>query len=396
MLSLSNAFHWQEVAEWGRRLPGGAVLEEPLFLEPKVDGLAVSLTYVDGSLRTAATRGDGTTGEEVTAQARTIRNIPLVLQGESVPPLVTVRGEVYMPRSAFHQYNQEREERGEAPLSNPRNGEAGALRQQDPSETARRPLSFVAYAWADPPPDVARHSDALERLQEMGLPVNGANRSCRTVTELQREHTRLMNNRDALDYEADGLVIKVDSLETRRYMGETSHDPRWAIAWKFPAERAETRLLSIAISPGRFGKLTPVAVLEAVTVGGVNITSASLHNEADVRRKNIRAGARVIVERAGDVIPQVVGPADDRETARLPVFRMSEYCPSCQSPVDVREKEAGHWCPNEECPSRLPEQLRSFVARDAMDIEGIGATWCQQIASQGLVSNTAGLYGRSE
>ena len=225
-----------------------------------------------------------------------------------------------------------------------------------------------------------------------GLPVNAESALCQRLEEVHSHYEQLLRRRQELDYDIDGMVVKVLDLHTREQMGATAHEPRWAVAWKFPPEQVTTRLLDIKTSVGRFGRLTPVAVLEPVQVGGVSVSSASLHNEDDIRRKNIRAGARVILQRAGDVIPQVIGPASEEETASHPEFGMPDYCPKCHSKAVTRPGEVGHWCTNEDCVGRLPEALESFVSRDAMDIEGIGPVWCRQLAQEGIVAVTADLY----
>ena len=394
MLSLGNVYDRNELNAWHQRIPGSSGAGPELIAEPKIDGVALRLHYLHGQLVEAATRGNGREGEDVTVQAMTINAIPLSLKGKNIPTHVHVRGEVYMPRSGLAAFNQERAALGGQQLANARNGAAGALRQLDPAETARRPLAFFAYGWDNPDPEALQTAQGsyLDWMQAAGLPVNPDSARCTSLEEVDNHYRQLMDRRSALDYDIDGMVVKVLDLRTRDEMGSTSHEPRWAVAWKFPPEQATTRLFDIKTSVGRFGRLTPVAVLEPVQVGGVTVSSASLHNEDDVRRKNIRAGARVIVQRAGDVIPQVVGPASDEETATHVQFSMPDFCPECHSPVVTRPGEVGHWCIREDCPGRLPEALESFVGRDAMDIEGIGPVWCRQLAEDRMVGVTADLY----
>ena len=319
--------------------------------------------------------------------------LPLVLHStpdNPAPPYLEVRGEVYMSRKVFQEASRAREERGDQPFANPRNAAAGTIRQLDPALASGRRLSAWIYGHAQP--DTQTHHQALMALREWGLPVNPLIQNCRNVEEAHQYHQRLMDARDSLDYEIDGVVAKVNQLDLQEQMGATNREPRWAIAWKFPSGQAITTLREIRISHGRFGRLTPVAVLDPVELGGVTVQSASLHNLEDIRRKDIRPNTQVVMERAGDVIPQVTGPADPEENARAEHFRMPENCPSCGAGVETGGNEAGHWCPNQDCPALLPEQLRSFVGKRAMEIDGLGEHFCQQLVDQGLVANTADLY----
>ena len=329
---------------------------------------------------------------------RTVRNIPLVLTpvpGQPMPGILDVRGEIYMPRSAFDRINLEHDRRGEARYANPRNAAAGGIRQLDPGLAARRGL--MAWVYDNRSPETDSHRTAMEHLRSRGLPVNPLTRLCHTPQEVAEFHQAVMNGRDQLDYEIDGVVVKIDHIPHRTALGATNREPRWAIAWKFPSGKAETMLREIRISHGRFGRLTPVAVLDPVELGGVTVQSASLHNEEDIHRKDIRPGTMVVIQRAGDVIPQVTGPADpeqnqQREFLQKEPFRMPEVCPSCNGQVETRPNEVGHWCPNQDCPALLPEQLKSFVSKRAMDIEGLGEHWCQELVEHRLVNNTADLY----
>ncbi len=394
MLSLGNAFDETEFAAWHQRMASHTGdPHPPVNAELKIDGLAVRLVYEQGRLVLGATRGDGQTGEDVTRNIRTVRNLPLILtppEGMILPDTLEVRGEIYMPKDTFLRVNREREERGEYQYANPRNAAAGAVRQLDPRLAAGRGLLAWVYSTTNNLTGSQRLN--LEVLRQIGFPVNPLGRPCRTAGEAADFHREMVQRRDQWDYEADGIVFKLDSLEQQQALGNTGREPRWAVAWKFPSQQAATRLLDIRISHGRFGRLTPVAVLEPVSVGGVTVQSASLHNEEDLRRKDIRIGDRVTVERAGDVIPQVTGPVDTDRERPLPVFAMPENCPGCGSPVESPEDEAGHRCPNESCPSRLPEQLKHFVSKRAMNIEGLGEHWCEALTERGLAANTADLY----
>ena len=402
MLSLGNVFTEAEFRAWHQRAaaeaaqhganPTGASL--PMTAELKIDGLALRLDYQQGALSLAATRGNGTVGEDVTHNARTIRNLPLLLPrpAAATPQHLEVRGEVYMSRTSFQAVNQERDRQGLYQYANPRNAAAGAMRQLDPKIAAKRQLRIWTYTNSSPEPGQDSHYQSLQQLADLAFPVNPITEVLHSADALVDFYRRAAAARSELDYEADGIVVKVDNLSLQRALGQTGHEPRWAVAWKFPAERAVTRLHQIKISHGRFGRLTPVAVLEPVNVGGVTVQNASLHNEEDINRKDIRPGADVLLERAGDVIPQVVGPADPEQNQLRPTFAMPDACPTCQTPVETRADEVGHWCPNEDCPSRLPEQLRSFVSKKAMDIEGLGQHWCAVLTERNIISNTAGLY----
>ena len=388
MLSLGNAMNEDDFRAWHARMARTLGHDDfAVTVEPKIDGLAVRLEYRDGRFVMAATRGDGITGEDVTHSVTNVLDLP-----HSVAPNhpLEFRGEVYMPRSAFHEVNQERADRGQQPFANPRNAAAGAVRSHDPEETRLRRLRLWVYA--------ARmghdsHRDSLRAAAAAGLPVSQDISTAHSANEAVSLYHSLLEQRDRLDYETDGVVFKVDSVTSQRILGQTGHEPRWAIAWKWPTETAATKLISIGISHGRFGKLTPVAVLEPVSVAGVTIQSATLHNLADIQRKDIREGDTVIIQRAGDVIPQVAGPADKNPNRSNPVFSMPDACPACGEPVSAGEDGAAHWCLNEDCPARLPEWLEHFVSKRAMDIEHLGPTWCRSLIENGLVSqDPADLY----
>ena len=395
MLSLANAFTEEDFRAWHKRMADHCGTSHfPMSAEPKIDGLAIRLLYRDGDLTMGVTRGDGLTGENVTANVKNVLDLPGKLQGtlRATPSGdIQARGEVYMPKSAFHLVNLEREEQGEYQYANPRNAAAGTLRQSDPELTASRGLRAWVYSNQSPAPGQGSHVLSLEDLQQAGLPVNPLNRLYFSIEEVLRFHQEMMDLRTSLDYETDGIVVKMDLLAVQESLGSTGHEPRWAVAWKFPAERAVTKLIGINISIGRFGKLTPVAQLEPINLAGVTIQSASLHNEEDLHRKDIRAGDQVIIERAGDVIPQVLGPLDPDPYRETVQFSMPTACPACQGPVD-HDNEAAHWCRNHDCASRLSEQLKHFVSKRAMDIDGMGEHWCQALIRAGLVEDISDLY----
>ena len=394
MLSLGNAFSDDEVADFQRRVTQGLERDDITFAaEPKLDGVAISLTYTGGVLTTAATRGDGERGEDVTANVRTIRAVPLKLHGKAWPDLLEVRGEIYMPRAGFNRFNRRALERGEKPLVNPRNGAAGSLRQLDPQLTARRPLAFYAYGTAtrDHLPDT--QFEALARLRDWGFPVNPETRRVQGLSGCLDYHRRMEALRPELGYDIDGVVYKVDRFDQQGFLGFISKAPRWALAHKFPAEEEITRLLDIDIQVGRTGALTPVARLEPVFVGGVTVTNATLHNEDEIRRKDVRAGDWVVVRRAGDVIPEVARALHQRRETDLPEFRMPECCPECGSAVERVEGEAVSRCSGGLiCPAQRKHSIRHFATRKAMDIEGLGDKLVDLFVEEGLVHTVADLY----
>ena len=394
MLSLGNAFDFDELAAWHKRITG--LLDgEPfdMVCELKIDGLAVNLTYENGVLAQGATRGNGTTGEDVTRNLRTIKTIPLTLEG-FVPSLLEVRGEVYLPIAEFSRLNAERAERGEQLYANPRNTGAGTIRQLDPKVTASRNMQIWVYSLnsAEGTEFIKGHWEALEWLGNVGFRINPKNRLCRSLEEVQDYYQSWLERRHDLPYEADGVVVKVSPLDMQERLGVVGREPRWAIAYKFPAEQATTKLLSIGINVGRTGSLNPYAVLEPVIVSGATVQHASLHNEEDINRKDIRVGDTVVIERAGDVIPQVVGPVLDRRTGAEQVFSMPERCPECDTAVVKNDDDAMHRCPNSSCPAQFFELLKHFVSKGAADIDGLGERWCGILIEQGMVSDVADLY----
>ncbi len=394
MLSLANAFNLEELEAWYRRTKNLLDdVEFDLVCELKIDGLAVNLTYENGALVRGATRGDGLVGEDVTQNLRTIRSIPVSLQ-DSPPPHLEVRGEVYLPLDEFRRLNEGRAERGEPLYANPRNTGAGSVRQLDPSITASRNMQIWVYALGDmgghPGPD--NHWEALEWMKSLGFRINPHKVVCRSLEEAHDFYISWLERRHDLPYEIDGVVIKVAPFAYQNSLGVAGREPRWAIAFKFPAEQAVTQLLEIGINVGRTGSLNPYAVLEPVVVSGATVRQASLHNAEDINRKDVRIGDWVIIERAGDVIPHVVGPVTERRTGQERVFRMPTHCPVCGTQVVKPEDEAMHRCPNASCPAQFFELLKHFVSKGAMDIDGLGEQWCRILIDQHLVADLADLY----
>lgn len=386
MLSLDNAFNDDDVRafftgvrNYFRRAEDLARVDATkidVTAEPKIDGLSCSLRYEEGTLVLAATRGDGIVGEEVTANIKTLKTVPQRLSGSGRPQMIEIRGEVYMERRDFFALNAEREKTGKPIFANPRNSAAGSLRQLDPTITASRPLKFFAYAWGDVSERfAATHWEALGRFRDWGFAVNPLSRLCHGVDELLAFHRTVAADRAALSYDIDGVVYKINDLELQERLGFASRAPRWAIAHKFPAQQAQTVLKDIIIQVGRHGTLTPVADLEPVTVGGVIVERATLHNEDEIQRKDIRIGDTVLIQRAGDVIPQVVSVILDRRPKDSQPFHFRPECPICHS-LAVREGDAAAWrCTGGLiCSAQAVERLKHFVSRDAFDIEGLGAT----------------------
>jgi DNA ligase (NAD+) len=402
MLSLDNAMEAAEVMEFLRRARRFLSLSEdaPLDLvaEPKIDGLSSSLRYEDGLLVQGATRGDGTVGEDVTANLRTIRDVPQRLQGDRPPPVLEVRGEVYMLRDDFVALNAAREAAGEPLFANPRNSAAGSLRQLDPGITARRRLRFFAYAWGEAEPPVAgSYSAFLAALRGYGFRVNPLTEHCAGEAALAAYYQKIAEQRFALPYDIDGIVIKVDRIDYQRRLGFAGRAPRWAIAHKFAAEQAETRVVRIGVQVGRTGALTPVAELEPVTVGGVVVARATLHNQDFIEAKDIREGDAVVIQRAGDVIPQVVEVRADRRPAGTEPYVFPEHCPVCGSLAVRPPGEAVRRCTGGLiCAAQITERLRHLVGRDAFDIEGLGRKQVPQLLEAGLIAQPADIFKLSE
>jgi DNA ligase (NAD+) len=398
MLSLGNAFSDEEVQAFHERVVKGLETEHADYVaEPKLDGVAISLRYRAGRLERAATRGDGATGEDVTANARTITAIPLQLKrhGEAAewPQELEVRGEVYMPLAGFEAYNAAIRAEGGKELVNPRNAAAGSLRQLDPRLTARRPLSFYAYAVVDGDRLAASHYQALQLLRSWGFPVNPEIERVRDAAGCLAYYEAMGRKRNSLAYDIDGVVFKVDDFEQQRTLGFVSRAPRWAIAQKFPAQEEITRLLDIDVQVGRTGAITPVARLEPVFVGGVTVTNATLHNLDEVRRKDVRVGDWVVVRRAGDVIPEVARVVLERREGDPPEFEMPASCPVCGSSVERVEGEAVFRCTGGLfCGAQLIRSILHFASRRAMDIEGLGEKLVVQLVETGLVRTVADLY----
>lgn len=400
MLSLENAMDEAEIRGFEQRVRSQLALSNEVMIayqcEPKMDGLAVELVYRDGLLEQASTRGDGVVGEDVTANVRTIRNVPLKLQGEQFPSLLEVRGEVYLPLAAFQQLNLEREENGESPFANPRNAAAGSIRQLDPKVAARRPLAMVCYGVgmiegkAKLPVSQAA---LMAQLAGWGLPVSDQARQVTGIEAAIACFRDLQERRDSLPYEIDGMVIKVDELHLQQELGEKSRSPRWAVACKFPPRQAVTRINDILLSVGRTGVITPVAMLEPVELSGVTVSRATLHNWDEIRRKDIRIGDQVVVERAGDVIPAVVRVLSEQRNGLEQELPEPSVCPVCGSPAERAEGEVAVRCSGGLiCPPQLAEGVIHFAARDAMDIDGLGNKYIEQLILLGLVKDVADLY----
>jgi DNA ligase (NAD+) len=393
LLSLANAFNGEELRAWQRRAANLAGREDfALVCEPKMDGLAVALVYENGRLIQGATRGDGTRGENITENLRTIRTIPLTV-GRDAPVRFEVRGEVHMSKRGFERLNEERAREGQPLFANPRNAAAGSVRQLDPRVTARRPLDIFIYAlgWAEgeTPPT---HWESLQWLGSLGFRINPNNVRVPDIEAAVRLCGEWQERREGLEYEIDGLVVKIDDVELHDRLGVVGREPRWAIAYKFPPIQATTKLLEIGVNVGRTGSLNPYAVLEPVRVGGATVKLATLHNEDDIRRRDIRVGDTVIIQRAGDVIPQVVGPVASLRTGKERKYRTPKTCPACGAPVHRPEGEAMSYCSNVACPAQASRQLEHFVSRGAMDIEGIGEQLAAVLLKAGLVADPGDIY----
>jgi len=394
MLSLANAFDEQEVSEFDQRVRRGLEVDSVAYAaEPKLDGVAIALSYGKGRLERAATRGDGVRGEDVTANVRTIAAVPLRLRGDGWPRELEVRGEIYMPLAGFERFNARARDAGEKTLVNPRNAASGSLRQLDPAMTAARPLAFYAYSVADGKGLPSSQYEVLQRLREWGFPVNPEVRRVKGASGCLAYYREMGEKRAGLPYDIDGVVYKVDSLADQAALGFVSRAPRWALAHKFPAQEEITRLTAIDVQVGRTGAITPVARLEPVFVGGVTVTNATLHNEDEIRRKDVRPGDWVVVRRAGDVIPEVVSVLAERREGDPPEFRMPERCPVCGSAIERTEGEAVARCTGGLfCPAQRKQSFHHFASRRAMDIEGLGDKLVEQLVEEGLVATVADLY----
>lgn len=398
MLSLDNAFNDEDVADFEARIRRFLMLapdtELSFAAEPKIDGLSASLRYENGVLVRGATRGDGETGEDVTANLRTLDDIPARLSGSGWPDVIEVRGEVYAPNDAFDAFNRAADAAGQRTYANPRNFAAGSLRQKDPAITAQRPLRFFAYAWGETSADFATsQSEALTTFRDWGLPVNPRSQRVVGVRGLIAYYARLQVDRAGLGYDIDGVVYKVDRLDWQTRLGFVARSPRWAIAHKFPAEQAQTVLEGIDIQVGRTGSLTPVARLHPVTVGGVVVSNATLHNEDEIARKDVRIGDTVILQRAGDVIPQILGVVADKRPAGTEPFIFPTHCPVCGSEAVREDGEARRRCTGGLiCSAQLVERLKHFVGRRAFDIEGLGEKQLLAFHERGWLKEPADIF----
>ena len=396
MLSLDNTYSEEEIAEFYRRvqkvLPGRDV---PVIIEPKIDGVAVSLFYEHGALQYAATRGDGVQGDDITQNARTIRTIPQRLKGRA-PERLEIRGEVYLPKSGFAKLNQTRVKEGLALFANPRNAAAGSLKQLDPAIVARRPLAFVAHSFGlleGGAAELRSQTEMFKLLTASGLNTSERLWRADSVEGIVAAIRELDAVRDDFEYETDGAVVKVDDFAQRTRLGLTSKSPRWAMAYKYQAERAETRLLDIQVQIGRTGVLTPVAILEPVPVSGTTVARATLHNGEEIARKDIRVGDVVAIEKAGEIIPAVVLVRTDLRTGEERVFHMPTRCPSCDGPVEKDPDGVAIRCQNIACPAQVRRRLQHFASRGAMDIEGLGEAMVEQLVGHGLVGAIPDIYG---
>jgi DNA ligase (NAD+) len=403
MLSLDNAMDEDDVREFFKgvrnffRAPEDVKRVEPdsiaVMAEPKIDGLSCSLRYEHGNLTLGATRGDGITGEDVTRNVETLDTIPKRLTGRGWPDVIEVRGEVYMEHPGFAALNKEREKEGEPLFANPRNAAAGSLRQLDPAVTAKRPLKFFAYAWGEASERFAKsYADALKLLKAWGFETDPHAKLCHGVEQVLAFHRDMAAKRASLPYDIDGVVYKVNDLDLEDRLGFVSRAPRWAIAHKFPAQQAQTVVRGIEIYVGRRGTLTPVAKLEPVTVGGVVVSNASLHNEDEIKDKDVRVGDTIIVQRAGDVIPQIVGVVRERRPHGTKPFEFPHSCPVCGSKAVREEGEAAWYCTNIACPAQAAERLRHFVSREAFDIEGLGEKHIAEFWQDKLIKSPADIF----
>jgi len=395
MLSLNNTYSPEELlafdARVKKRLPDESV---EYVVEPKLDGVSISLRYVNGRLDVAVTRGDGARGDDVTANVRTIKSVPSDLTGETVPATLEVRGEVFMSRSVFERLNRRRLKNEQAPFVNPRNAAAGSLKLRDPADVAKRHLRvFIYQVVGRVPPGITAQSKAIKEMRAWGLPVIHNVTSASTIDDVVETCDKWDDRRRRLDYDIDGMVVKVNSLEQQERLGSTTKSPRWGIAFKFPAVAVRTVVRDIVVQVGRTGKLTPVAILEPVFVSGSTVSRATLHNSDEIERLDVRVGDTVEVEKGGEVIPKVVGVVKSKRRGSPQLFRMPGACPMCGEPVARADGEVDTRCENESCPGRAMGRIEHFASRGAMDIQGLGTALVEQLVSEGLVADCGDLYG---
>lgn len=396
MMGLENVFSQNELSSFIERVRK-AVGEVEFVCELKIDGAGIALVYEDGILVNGSTRGDGLKGEDITANLRTVKSIPLKLKGDDLPELLEVRGEVYMPIKTFKELNAEREERGEALFANPRNAAAGSIRQLDPKLTASRKLSVWIYEIGE----IAgirfeKHTDVLNALSNWGFRVNRDYCLAKKVEGISDFYEAELEKRSSFSYEVDGIVVKVNPISARVELGATSRSPRWAVAYKFPAEEKVTRLIDIEISVGRTGALTPVAILEPIRLSGSTVSRATLHNEDEIQRKGLMIGDFVVVHKAGDVIPEIIKPVIDKRTGYERPFQMPGACPVCGGKAFRDADEAATRCVNADCPAKLFESIKHFSSRNAMDIQGMGEVVVRELIDAGLISMVSDIYHLSE
>lgn len=390
MLSLGNAFNEEDLRDFDRRVRQAVEDEFSYVCELKIDGLAVSLRYEYGYLVLGATRGDGTTGENITENLKTIRSIPLRIKE---PLSMEVRGEAFMPRKSFKALNEAKMERDEVPFANPRNAAAGSLRQLDPKIAAKRNLDIFVYAMTDTGElEIDSHSESLNLLDELGFKTNKERQTCETIDDVIAYIESWQTQRPELSYDIDGIVVKVDSFDQQAELGTTAKSPRWAIAYKFPAEEVVTKLVNIELTVGRTGVITPTAILEPVQVAGTTVQRASLHNEDLIREKDIRIGDYVVVKKAGDIIPEVVNVIEEKRTGEEQEFTMPTHCPECESELVRLEEEVALRCINPSCPAQIREGLIHFVSRNAMNIDGLGEKVISQLFREQLIKDVADIY----
>jgi DNA ligase (NAD+) len=394
MLSIDNTYNEGEIRDFDASVRKSLNIDKCSYVvEPKIDGLAISINYTNGLYTSAITRGDGETGDDVTANVKTIRSVPLSLTGANIPETLEVRGEIYMPKAAFVSLNELREEAGQPPFANPRNAAAGSLKLLDPRITAGRNLAFFCY-WADisEANDITSHYETLEEIKKLGFPVNRKIKLANGIDEAIDQCRQWDKKRFGLDYQIDGMVIKVDSLRYQKMLGFTGRAPRWCVAFKFPAERAETKVVSVDVQVGKTGTLTPVANLEPVPLAGTTVKRASLHNFDELARLDVRIGDRVLVEKAGEIIPQVVKVLTEHRREESGTVEVPKKCPVCGA--DVKKDNNGVYirCTNPHCPAKLRERLIYFVGRGQMNIDNLGPSVIDQLIEKGLVSDFADLY----